>query len=366
MASKKISDPAPEPLYSWFPPPLEFPDEVDSAFKYFDKRIVTLISDPPLLNQAQLKFSTVGEPDPVYRALFEGQEALKRGAVSRARAILEPVATRHMHASALTGIACFALGRYHRAISFFETLDRMKPDDAAPNLYQSLVNIGRWIQTDDKSMSLEADFMRLLCRGAGIDVGCGGGKTCPEAAGGDITPGGEKGVYGSQSCVKSLADITASGDYLPMIESESIDFVISRHNLEHYKDYIKAVKEWVRVLKPGGLLGVVTPDHQWVDTIRLDPTHYHVFTKESLKRLFNLLPGLGLLYAGVSAPLWSVMAIAQKTPSDGKPFDFFKAYNQREVTRLISRRGRYVEDGHNELAGECETEARLLKEKKTV
>ncbi|VAX21317.1 hypothetical protein MNBD_NITROSPINAE03-1450 [hydrothermal vent metagenome] len=366
MAPKKISNPAPEPPYSWLPPPLEFPDEVDSALKYFDKRIVSLISDPPLLNQTQLKSSTAGEPDSVYRALCEGQEALNERAVSRARAILEPVAGRHMHACALTGITCFALGRYQRAISYFEALDRMAPDDAPDNLYQSLVNVGRWIQTDDKSMSLEADFMRLLCYGSGIDVGCGGAKTCKEAVGVDITPGGDKGVHGSQIAVESLANITASGDHLPMIETGSLDFVISRHNLEHYKDYIKAVKEWTRVLKPGGLLGVVTPDHEWVDTIRLDPTHYHVFTKESLRRLFNLLPGLGLLHAGVSAPLWSVMAIAQRTPFDGEPFDFFKAHNQREITRLISRKQRYLKDGRNDLAGECETEARLLKENKTV
>jgi len=365
MAPQNISNSAPEPSCSWFPPPLEFPDDVENAFKYFDGRIVTLISDPPLLKLAELESSTADKPDAVYRALVEGQEALKEGAVSRARAILEPVAARHMHASALTGLACFALGRYQRAISYFEALDRMAPDNAPPSLYQSLVNAGRWIQTGDRSMSIEADFMKLLCHGPGIDVGCGGEKTCEEAVGVDITPGGEKGAYGSQSAVKSGADITASGDYIPMIETGSVEFVISRHNLEHYKDYIKALKEWIRVLKPGGLLGVVTPDHEWVDTIRLDPTHYHVFTANSLETLFNHLPGLDLLYAGVSAPLWSVMVIAQKTPCR-QPFEFYKAYSQREISRLVSRKERYVKNGHDDLAGECEAEARLLSDNKTL
>ncbi len=360
MAQKKSDDLCcKEPTDSWFPPPLAFPEFVDNAFDYFDRRIVTLIFDPPLLGGTVLESSCENAPAGVYETLCEGQETLKEGSISAARAILEPIATRHIHASALTGLCLFALGRYHAAISYFEALNRRIPDNSRNSLYQSLVNAGRWIQNKDFKSNSEAHAMSLLCDGVGIDVGCGGEKTRPNAIGVDITPGGSKGVYGGQKSVASAADITASGDYLPMFENGALDFVISRHNLEHYQDYIKALLEWTRVLKPGGLLGIVAPDHEWVDTIRLDPTHYHVFTQDSLKRLFGLLPQLKLIHAGISAPLWSIMAIVQKTPTENQ-YDYLRAFNFRESEMCLARKERYEKEGFEKHAEECQAEANLL------
>ncbi len=46
---------------------------------------------------------------------------------------------------------------------------------------------------------------------------------------------------------------------LATMASESYDFVLSSHVLEHIANPIKALKEWTRVLRPGGILLLVVP-----------------------------------------------------------------------------------------------------------
>lgn len=53
-------------------------------------------------------------------------------------------------------------------------------------------------------------------------------------------------------------DIIASGDNLPF-KDNSIDYVISSHVLEHFLDPIKTLKEWYRVIKPGGYIFAIVP-----------------------------------------------------------------------------------------------------------
>ncbi|MGC4038023.1 MAG: class I SAM-dependent methyltransferase [Chitinophagaceae bacterium] len=47
---------------------------------------------------------------------------------------------------------------------------------------------------------------------------------------------------------------------LSAIRSNSYDFILSCHSLEHVANPMKAVEEWRRVLKPRGLLVLVLPD----------------------------------------------------------------------------------------------------------
>ena len=60
-------------------------------------------------------------------------------------------------------------------------------------------------------------------------------------------------------CGESLpVDIVARGDELP-VSDESQDFVISSHVIEHFFDPIKALREWMRVVRPGGYIFVIAP-----------------------------------------------------------------------------------------------------------
>jgi len=51
------------------------------------------------------------------------------------------------------------------------------------------------------------------------------------------------------------------GSNLADVENGSYDFVLSSHNLEHFANPVKALKEWQRVLRPGGSLILVLPHY---------------------------------------------------------------------------------------------------------
>jgi ubiquinone/menaquinone biosynthesis C-methylase UbiE len=150
------------------------------------------------------------------------------------------------------------------------------------------------------------------CAGKGVDVGCGFRKTSEECIGVDILAKGQAGKHGCMQGKKSAADIQTSGDDLSMFKDEELDYVVSRHNLEHYVDVIKTLQEWKRVIKKGGILGVVLPDDTNRDTIKLDPTHKHVFTPESFKRLLGLIGGFEIEKCEVVIPNWSFVCIARR------------------------------------------------------
>lgn len=53
-------------------------------------------------------------------------------------------------------------------------------------------------------------------------------------------------------------DIIAPGDDIPLPDA-SQDFVISAHVIEHFPDPIKALKEWYRLIRPGGYIFMIVP-----------------------------------------------------------------------------------------------------------
>jgi ubiquinone/menaquinone biosynthesis C-methylase UbiE len=69
------------------------------------------------------------------------------------------------------------------------------------------------------------------------------------------------------------------GSYLNCIADASYDFVLSSHNLEHFANPIKALKEWMRVLKADGALVLVLPYYRDTFDHRRQPT--------SVDHLFN-------------------------------------------------------------------------------
>jgi len=158
----------------------------------------------------------------------------------------------------------------------------------------------------------EASALFPYCKGLGIDVGCGSQKTHPNALGVDLTPKGETGKNGSEIRQISQADICTSGDNLYMFADNVLDYVVARHNLEHYTDPIKTLKEWKRVLKKGGILGIVVPDDDALDTIKLDPTHKHAFTKSSFKNMLETVGGFKILKLADCVKGWSFVCIAKK------------------------------------------------------
>jgi glycosyltransferase involved in cell wall biosynthesis len=163
-----------------------------------------------------------------------------------------------------------------------------------------------------KVMDAEQQTLIGYCRGKGIDVGCGSNKTHPDAIGVDITAKGTAGKFGNQMGETSSADICASGDDLHMFGDGELDYVVARHNLEHYQDTIKTLREWKRVVRHGGIIGIVIPDDTWRDTIHLDPTHYHVFTPQSFQTIVELIGGLKILKLETCVEDWSFVCVMEK------------------------------------------------------
>jgi len=92
-------------------------------------------------------------------------------------------------------------------------------------------------------------FITRYFIGDGIDIGCG---SDPISLYGELFP-----------FMKSLKpwDL-ANGDaqILDGVADGSFDFVHSSHCLEHMRDPVEALKNWFRVLKPGGHLIILVPD----------------------------------------------------------------------------------------------------------
>lgn len=133
-----------------------------------------------------------------------------------------------------------------------------------------------------------------------LDIGCGAHKSFPKAIGIDILP---------------VTDLKHSGDDLPF-EDNQIDAIISRHSFEHFLDPVKVLKEWIRVLKKGGKIVIVLPDHARMDTMGSamnDGSHLHAYTQESFRNLTKLFPKLRIKEAGLAIDGWSFFVVIEIT-----------------------------------------------------
>ncbi len=65
--------------------------------------------------------------------------------------------------------------------------------------------------------------------------------------------------------IREATDLHGIGDH-------RYDFVLSSHNLEHISNPVKALKEWIRVVKAGGVIIVLLPDYRRTFDHRRKPT----------------------------------------------------------------------------------------------
>lgn len=89
------------------------------------------------------------------------------------------------------------------------------------------------------------------CKGQGLDLGCGNILVSPNAIGVDF----EK----SADVATVILDLSKP-HALKMFADKSMDFVFSSHFLEDLKDTKGTLREWCRVIKPGGYLVLYVPD----------------------------------------------------------------------------------------------------------
>jgi ubiquinone/menaquinone biosynthesis C-methylase UbiE len=134
----------------------------------------------------------------------------------------------------------------------------------------------------------------------GIDVGCGPRKIAKGVLGIDLLRQG------------SQADLLASGEQLPF-RGEELDYVVASHNLEHYEDIQKTLREWKRVLKKGGTMGVVAGDDRIIDSRALTPRQKHALTPDLLRDHIRKSGGLEIEVLEEIVDAWSFGCICRKT-----------------------------------------------------
>lgn len=113
---------------------------------------------------------------------------------------------------------------------------------------------------------LREGFFEKYCVGRGLDVGYGGDPVTPDAVGWDFE-------HGDAQLLRGLADA-------------EFDFVYSSHLLEHLPNCDLALRNWWRVLKPGGCLILYLPHRDLYEKkkqlpSRFNDDHKHFFLPES-------------------------------------------------------------------------------------
>ena len=66
------------------------------------------------------------------------------------------------------------------------------------------------------------------------------------------------GLWQNKDCAPAVVNIVALGDDLPFKDG-TLDYVVSAHVIEHFFDPVKALREWHRVIRPGGYIFIIAP-----------------------------------------------------------------------------------------------------------
>jgi len=121
-------------------------------------------------------------------------------------------------------------------------------------------------------------------RGKGLDLGSGVYKAFNHFIGVDS---------GKQYGGSRVADINCLCDELDLFATDSLDFVFSSHLLEHLIDPGKALREWMRVIKPGGYLVLYLPDEKLYPKVGEEGANPDHKSNLSQKKVIRLMEDVG-------------------------------------------------------------------------
>ena len=135
----------------------------------------------------------------------------------------------------------------------------------------------RELQTLDKLASLVGYKYLGLEQGLLLDLGCGDQH---------IKPAAEKRGFTYKGF--DITDLNLENDKLPLADNVA-DIVVSLAVIEHIQNPDIFLSEIYRVLKPGGLIYLSTPNWQMdAKNFYNDPTHVKPYTPHSLERVLRM------------------------------------------------------------------------------
>lgn len=156
-------------------------------------------------------------------------------------------------------------------------------------------------------------ILQFATPGVHLDIGCGLRKITANAIGVDVDAGSGPFLAGS-------VNVVTTADNLYPFRDESVAFISCIHSFEHYDEPQNVLREWLRVLKVGGRIGIVVPDrHGMIPDLKLSTAHFFDYDAESLSALADTFDNrFTVLALDTLKNGWSIdMVLEKRAPTTG-------------------------------------------------
>lgn len=138
----------------------------------------------------------------------------------------------------------------------------------------------------------EIDYLNSLVAGRILDIGCGPGWMLAALSGNWDKYGAEISLLAVTGARRLLPEATIQADFTEYADG-FFDVIVMHHVIEHMTEPVEAMRTVSRILRPGGILLLGTPDfdspvaRRFGKNYRLlhDPTHISLFTRDSMREL---------------------------------------------------------------------------------